>query len=350
MRSFRNSFLLFTFLPAFWGCNHQEPSARLTNIRQVMAVEAMMQGTAHPIHTSGLLASKTEMKLGFKTGGIIERIDVHEGQTVQKAMRLASLNLAEIAARKEQASQAYDKAVRDFQRVENLYRDSVATLEHLQDARTAREVARTNLEIADFNLRYSVIEAPANGKILLKLAEENEIVAAGQPVFLFGTSGEDWVVKVGLPDRDIVRVSLNDRARIRFDAYPGQPFEAVVTQLGQAADPYTGTYEVELTLQHTPLELVSGFMANAEILPPQSDSCLQVPIDALVEAGEHLGIVFVVTGPVVHKRTVTIAGVSENLCIMEGLTPGELVVTEGAPYLNDGDSVIVIRSSQNLLP
>lgn len=329
----------FSCILLFWGCHHGDKPNQQEKVRAVTVTEARMQGVAEPVHTTGKLSSKTEVKLSFKTGGIINRIFVNEGQSVRKGTALASLNLAEIEARKQQAQQAYDKAVRDHQRVENLYRDSVATLEHLQDAHTAMEVARTNLEIAEFNLKYSTIVAPVSGKILMKLAEENEIVSAGQPVFLFGSTDDDWVVNVNLTDRDIVQVNLGDRASIGFDAYPGVGFDARVTQIGKAADPYTGTYEVELTVIPGKYELASGFIAKADIVPPVTDSCLLIPIDVLVEAEGHEGKLFVVKDSVASMRKVSIRQIAGMICITAGLEPGEQVVLEGAQYLDDGEKV-----------
>lgn len=335
--------ILYLILLLFWGCHHAETSLPEKKLQRVTVISVSSQATGEPIHTSGKLSSKTEVKLSFKTGGIIDKLGVNEGQSVNKGALLASLNLAEIKARKQQAEQGCDKALRDYQRVENLYRDSVATLEHLQDARTALEVARTNVDIAEFNLKYSTIEAPSNGKILLKLSEENEIVSAGQPVLLFGSTEDDWVVKANLTDRDIVHVNLGDPARIYFDPYPGMAFPGRVTQVGKSADPYTGTYEVELTVNPQSVELASGFIAKADILPPRADSCLMLPIDVLVEAEGHQGKLFVVKDSTAFLRTVAIREIAGNVCITGGLDPGEQVVLEGAGYLNDGEKVIIVH-------
>lgn len=336
-----NAFIFLILL--LWGCHNTDPSKTEEKIQRVTIVAVSPQEFRQPIHTSGKLSSKTEVKLSFKTGGIIDQIPVNEGQSIKKGRLLASLNLAEIEAKKQQAEQAFQKAVRDYQRVDNLYRDSVATLEHLQDARTAMEVARTHVEIAQFNLKYSTIEAPATGKILLKLSEENEIVSAGQPVMLFGSTEDDWIVKANLTDRDIVRVNLGDPARIFFDAYPGVDFPARITQVGKSADPYTGTYEVELAVHPGKYELASGFIAKADILPPHADSCLLLPIDVLVEAENHQGKLFVVKDSIAHLRTVTIRQVTGMICITSGLDPGEEVVLEGANYLTDGEKVRIVK-------
>jgi RND family efflux transporter MFP subunit len=325
-----------------WGCGNQNNSKPEEKVQRVTVISVSRQEIIQPVHTSGRLSSKTEAKLSFKTGGVIDRITVSEGQQVMKGTLMASLNLAEITANKQQAEQAYEKAVRDYERVENLYHDSVATLEHLQNARTAMDVAKSNVDIVEFNYRYSTIEAPFSGKVLLKMAEENEIVGSGHPVFLFGSTDAGWVVRASLTDREIIRVNPGDPARIFFDAYPGDSIPGRVSEVGKAADPYTGTYEVELTVEPGNRELASGFMANVEILPPQADSCLLIPVDVLVEAENHKGTVFVVTDSIARIRSISLRHIGCMICVTGGLAPGERVVLEGAQYLDDGDKVQVV--------
>ncbi len=336
---------ILPLLAALWltaGCRNNARVQGETAIRRVTVTEARTQEVVRAIHTTGKLASRTEIRLSFKTGGIIAEIFVKEGAQVRAGTLLANLNLSEIRARKMQADEAYRKAERDYERVNNLYRDSVATLENLQDSRTALELARTNLEIAEFNLRYSSIKAPSDGTILLKMAEENEIVSQGQPVFLFASTGSDWVLRVSLTDVDILRVSNGYPARVSFDAYPGITFPARVTETGKTADPYTGTFEAELSLEPGGRELVSGLIARADILPPLTDRCLMLPVDVLVDADGLTGWLFVANDSVAMKRKVSIRRVDAMICVTDGLKEGERVVVEGAHYLRNGDRIQIV--------
>ena len=88
------------------------------------------------------------MKLSFKTGGIVGKIFVREGDRVRKGDLLASLDLLEINANADQAKIAYDKAVRDYIRAENLLKEGATTLEKKQNAETAMNMAENSLEIA----------------------------------------------------------------------------------------------------------------------------------------------------------------------------------------------------------
>ena len=103
------------------------------------------------VTATGILGIKDDVKLSFKIGGIIEAVYVKEGDFVKERQILAKLNQTEINAQVRQAEIGLNKSQRDLKRVENLYKDTVATLEQVQDLTTALDVAKSNVEIAKFN-------------------------------------------------------------------------------------------------------------------------------------------------------------------------------------------------------
>lgn len=334
-------FISFLFLA---GCNNRETPHAVEIITPVRVAPVIKKEISIPVRSSGILASSEEIKLSFKTGGIIDRINAVEGQKVKKGTLLASLDLSEINSSVNQARNGYEKAFRDFTRAENLYRDSVATLEMIQNASTALEVAKSTLDMAEFNLRHSSIVAPSEGTILKQLAKQDEIIAAGYPVFLFGSSGKSWKVKTGLSDRDVVKISLGDSAVIRFDAYPGVVFRAVVAEIGGMADPYTGTYETELMLEQSGYRLSSGFVASVGIFPASRRSFNVVPVESIIEADGFQGYVYAVTdSSTVMKIKVNIEGMPGESAAITGIPENiREVVSEGAAYLKDGKKIKVI--------
>ena len=149
MKSFFHAFLAYALLGGAAGCKTsptEESSPPVVKVQSVIARETEIM---IPVRSSGKLTSRAESKLSFKTGGIIDRILVDEGQNVEEGQLLAQLNLEEIRSQGNQANLVLKKSERDFQRAENLYMDSVATLEQFQDSRTALEVARSNARILD---------------------------------------------------------------------------------------------------------------------------------------------------------------------------------------------------------
>ena len=302
------------------------------------------------IITSGRIQTKTESKLSFKIGGIIANIYVEEGQYVEKGRMLARLDQAEISAKVAQARNAHEKAERDLRRIRELYADSVATLEQKQDATTAYEIAGANLRIAEFNLKHSAIHAPKSGKILMRLAEENELISAGTPVFIFGVTGKEWILKVGISDRDIIRVNQGDSASICFDAYPADSISANVSELASTVNPGTGLFELELKFNPGHLKLISGFIGKVAIFPSQSQKLPVIPVEALVEADGLNAYIFSigVEDNIARKVPVTIRYILEKEIVLNHLDSEiSQIATNGSLYLQDGNRVKIINSEFN---
>lgn len=340
--------VVFTLLAAVYfyvGCSGNQKAVKAEDPVPVKKAPVVQKELSVPVHTSGRLALKAQAKLSFKTGGIIKKVYADEGQSVKKGQLLAQLDLAEVEALVKQAGNAFQKAERDKQRVENLYKDRAATLEQLQDVTTAFEVAESQLTIATFNLNHSKIHAPADGKILKRLAQENEMIAPGYPVFVFGSTEDQWVIKAGVGERDIVKIRLNDRAEVRFDAHPGQVFSADVSEISEALDPASGTYEVELTLRKEEgFKLISGFVGKVDIHSSFTQTFFIVPVDALVEADGDRGAVFTLRNNTARRVPVIVSHLfDDKVAVLSGLREVKEVVSDGAAYLTDGAAVKVVE-------
>jgi RND family efflux transporter MFP subunit len=319
-----------------------EPSSTPVRVAEVTARRAPL-----PIRTSGRLASKAKVQLSFKVGGIIEHLRVDESDRVEKGQILARLDLSEIDAQVQKAKSALEKAKRDLKRTRRLYRDSVATLEAMQNAETAVETAEARLRAARFNREHAVVEAPESGRILRRHAEAGEQVAAGRPVLTLGATGRGWVVKTGLPEADIVRASLGDSATVTFDAYPNRSLKAEVTEIADAADPGTGTYEVELALTGPKVALKSGFIGRVTLHPSGKTGRVAVPARALVSGDGREGTVFTL-GPdsqTARRRSVEIARVTDSMIVLdEGPSAGRSVVIAGKKDVSNGDEIRVLEN------
>jgi multidrug efflux system membrane fusion protein len=339
------SILILLILLFAAGCKSEIRKTTTPGPTPVKVISLEPKMLSIPVHSTGILMTSEEIKLSFKTGGIVSEILVQEGQKVKKGDVLSVLNLSEINARVNMANNGYEKALRDYKRARNLYADTVATLEQMQNAATALNVAESDLAIARFNLTHSRITAPDNGIILKQFVKENELVSQGYPVFLFGSSDRYWKVKAGLADRDIVKISPGDSASVTFDAWPGVKFPAIVDLVGEMGNPLTGTYEVDLLLHDKAYHLAAGFIAGADIFPSVKESYLLVPIGAVVEADGENGYIYVVSDSMtVNKMKISITALLGSEAAIKSVNSDfKRVVSEGAAYIKDGEKVMIVR-------
>lgn len=324
-----------------------------TPVRAVAAESVHITDTVRAV---GVLAPHDELRLSFKVGGVIETMAVEAGDRVQAGQTLAVLKRAEVDAAVAQATEGLEKTRRDLERARQLRADEVATQEQVEDLTTAYNVARANLQAAQFNARFARIDAPAAGVVLQRLARANELVQGGQPVLVLGATDAGWIVRVGLADRDAVRVNLGDAASIAFDAFPDRRFEGRVSRIGSSADPYTGTFEVEIEVAPGGARFARGLVAKVEIaLQGAASSAAQtlVPVTALVEADGPVATVYVLDAAqgVARRRDVTVGPiVGERVVIVDGLEPGEQVITDGATWLTDGHAVRLVGGPADAPP
>jgi RND family efflux transporter MFP subunit len=300
---------------------------------------------------SGKLASTSETNLSFKVGGIISRIYVKEGDQVSRGQLLATLDLTEINAQVQQAKQNVDKAQRDLQRVKNLLDDTAATLEQYQNAQTQHSVAGEALRIASFNQQYAQIRATENGTIIKKIMNEGEMASTGSQVLMMNaTSGDDWVVRFGVSDRDWALLKKGQEATVQIDAYPNQNFKGVINKIADAADPASGTYEIEIKVLPGDKKFAAGLFCNIQLNTTANEKVTMIPIEALTEGNGKTGYVYLLNNDnkTVTKKRVVIAFVdNDKVGISNGLENVNNVITDGVSYLTED---AVVKPAKSLTP
>lgn len=333
----------------------------------VETVSVQWQEYARPLRISGVLENKSEQNLAFKINGLVRRVAVDEGQWVKAGQVLAALDLEEIDAQVAKAESVLANAERNLARFQSLQGLDALSVEQLQSAETQVDVARSDLTVARFNQRHAVIRAPADGRVLKRSVEANEMVSNGKPVFLFAARTSGWVLRAGVTDKDIVRLRLQDHAEVTFDAYPGEIFQAELSELAGRADA-SQTFEIELRVSAKPEQpLLAGFVGHAVIMPAQTRPAVLLPVGAMVRTynkqpaaqsahqGGHQGAraeveVFVVQNndgeyQAQLRRLPLLALDHDQLVITGGLQDGEQVVVAGASYLSHGRVVMLPESA-----
>lgn len=327
------------------GCTNREPPVApaippiLVELAPVTYSDA-----AVPVRVTGVLSRKAEADLAFKIGGIVEEIAVRAGDRVTKGQQLARLRLDEIDAQLLQAQTALAKAERDLARVEKLQANAVATLENLQDARSAVDVAAAQARIAEFNRRYAVITAPADGQVLRRMVEPNELVGAGKVILGFAADDEGWLVRAGVADADLARVRVGDRAAIAIggtDVGGGQ-----VSHISGAADGATRTTAIEIALDSAPAAARSGMVVTARLTPQPVTPRPVLPASVLIEGQHATASVYLVApgADVARRQVVELEALDGEQAFLRTALPRDAqVVVSGGEFLRDGGRVTVAR-------
>ncbi|MCY7357476.1 MAG: efflux RND transporter periplasmic adaptor subunit, partial [Rudanella sp.] len=184
-----------------------------------------------------------------------------------------------------------------------------------------------------------------DGTVTRKAMNEGELASPGAPVFVVsGNRRNDWVVRVGVSDKDWARLRLGNKASVQFDAYPGRSFRGSISELAQAADPMNKLYEVEIRIDPNGVRFAPGLFAKVQLTPDQARTYAVVPVEAIVEGNGQQGFVYVLTADKkrVRKQPVQIGFLDGNKVLLSnGLANVKDVVTAGSAFLTEESTVVV---------
>ncbi len=201
-------------------------------------------------------------------------------------------------------------------------------------------VAIVNRDEIGFEFKDFEVKSDVKGVVSRLLQNPGAVVNPAVP--LMNLVDIDQVKAVAAVDEKKIRfIRMGQGARVTLEAYPGEVFRAVVTNISPVANPVGRTIDVELTLPNPGYRIKPGMYAEAE-WTTSTRSALVVPLTAIVErAGKKY--VFLAEGGLARLVPVSVGVVSGDVIeILSGLTDGERIVTTGATQLNDKDRIEVV--------
>ena len=153
-------------------------------------------------------------------------------------------------------------------------------------ARAQVEQKKAILVQAQADLEHTTIRAPVNGVVVSRQVDVGQTVAASLQAPVLFTIAEDLTkmqVEVSVDEADIGRVRLEDRATFTVDAFPGQTFSGMVTQIRKAAQIVQNvvTYTVVVAVENPGGKLLPGMTANVKMITSEKPSVLKVANAAL---------------------------------------------------------------------
>jgi HlyD family secretion protein len=270
------------------------------------------------VSASGKIQPEVEVKISPDVSGEIVELLIKEGDRVQKGELLlkikpdiyksilersmASVNTAKANLAKSKAQLIESEA--NFNRNKRLYNQEAISLSEFQKIETAYKVAKLNIEGSEYavssaeaslneaeeNLDKTSIYAPVEGSIsMLNIELGERVVGTGQ------MSGTEMMrlanlnameVAVEVNENDIVHVHFGDTSIIEVDAFLGEQFTGIVSEIansanvsGVSADQVTN-FEVRIKILDN-AKFRPGMTATVEIQTKLATNAISVPIQAV---------------------------------------------------------------------
>ncbi|UTM56231.1 efflux RND transporter periplasmic adaptor subunit [Photobacterium sp. CCB-ST2H9] len=275
--------------------------------------------------------------LAFRVSGVLESVDVRDGEEVKKGQRLAQLKTDELTLLVDQAKANYSLANVQYKRNAELLKTNVVSELDFDQSKAARNQAKAELDKQQANLKYATLIAPYNGTVSISMANDYEYVLAKQPVMHIQSEGL-LSVSFQLPQQLLTRLSASDdrTAQVIFDTIPDQAFEARLKEIDTEADTKTASYQVTLTMEK-PIgqNLLPGMAAQVKVALPFTGSGA-LPERAILRQNDKTYVWRVAEDGKVSQVEVVL---DDNDRILEGLEDGETIAVSGVTELKEGQVV-----------
>lgn len=367
------------------------------------------------VSATGKIQPEVEVKISSEVSGEIIKLPVKENQEVQKGDLLVKINpdlyqsslersraslqniksaLAQSKASLKQAKSVYDRNKKLYDKGVISKSEWDAIVSEYEMAKAAKNSAYYNVQSsaasvneAKDNLGRTTIYAPMTGTISRLDAELGERVVGTQQMagteILRVANLEEMEVEVDVNENDIVKVQVQDSAKVEVDAYLGKEFMGLVTSIsnsateGLTADQVTN-FKVKVRILKSSYQDLTegkpksyspfrpGMTATVDIITNKREGIVGVPISAIVikndttstknkkaeksKSDETFEGVFLKKGEEAEFQVVE-TGIQDdtNIEITSGLETDDEVIT--GPYntvtkvLEDGDKVEVKNES-----
>ena len=393
---------------------------------QVAVEKAETRKIVETITANGKIQPETEVKISPEVSGEIVELHVVEGEFVEQGKLLvrikpdlyisskdrAAAALNSSKARLAQAEAQFINSELSYNRNKSLWEQRTISESEYETAQANYQTSKAELEAAKYsvksaeaslneaqeNLIKTSIYAPMSGTISALMVEKGERVVG--TAMMTGTEMmrvsdlTRMEVKVEVNENDIVRVNMYDTANIEVDAFLGETFKGVVTEIANAANTsglatdQVTNFNVKVFLLQSSYEhlfeqgyknpFLPGMSATVDIETDIKYDVLAIPIQAVTTRADSIyqeladsldkkpdedkderdvrETVFLVSedGTVVMREVKT--GIQDNnyIQILEGVEVGEEVIT--APYsainkkLDQGSPVEVVDKDELFKP
>lgn len=320
-----------------------------------MPVETSTVSTAEfkqTFEVPGITEASAQVRVAFESAGRITRLTVDEGDEVRRGQLLARVETDIDQARIDLLENQVETAQKEYDRAKSLVEEGIGTTQQLDQAESALENAKLNLKQAKVSLRRGKIYSPVSGEVARKHAEVGEFASPGVPLVDI-IDGRALEVKASIPASKASVLSKGDEATIEMPAV-GRDYTGRVVRIPASVNRKTRTLEVTVRLEAEAEEgerpLRPGMRATARFVQKVWPEAVLIPRTAVLQGYERDEVaVFEPAdeGPgTASIRPVELGpGAGNRVVVLEGLKPGDRLITRGHRGLTDGARVRAVQTS-----
>jgi membrane fusion protein (multidrug efflux system) len=301
-------------------------------------ISAFFSGTA-------TLQTENETEVVAKVGGIVNKIIAEEGDIVKSDQVLAKLDDEKLTLQMEQAFSLLQKLENEHQRAEELFNKNLISTEEFQKTKYEYEYQKSAYNLTRLDLEYTNIRSPIDGVIVERMIKAGNMILANQAVYRV-MKLNPLIAVLYIPECNMSKLLVGQSARLSVDAISDVIFNGYIKRISPIVDPATGTFKVTVEIEDNQKKLKPGMFARVEIIYDVHKNVVLVPKEGIL-AEDKESCVYVVRDSLAFRQIVETGYINTSHTeIMEGLFPGDTIVTTGKGGLKDSSKVEIVKKEQ----
>lgn len=323
------------------GCKYGETQKE--TVKTVKITTAVAYGEAKTSSFPGKVKAASEIDLSFRISGPITKVNVTEGQFVKKGDVIAEIDSRDYDIQFSATEAEYKQIKAEAERIIQLHeRQSISDNDYEKAISGLRQIT------AKYNAHKNALgdtklTAPFEGYIQKRYFNKAEVISAGMPVFSM-ISTEIPEIEINIPASEFIQRSKFNSYSCCFDIYPDQTFPLELIAINQKAN-LNQLYTVRLRMKpSTTSQRPSPGMSTMVTINMKSEQSnkVSIPLTAIFEENGNPTVwVYDSEQNKVHARNIRLWEIPNDgtAIVLEGLDPGEQVVSAGVYSLLNGDKV-----------
>jgi len=354
------------FLLLSIACGKEEGKGQVQGRTEISGVE-VAQVTKRDVEafyeTSGTVKADTVSVVSSKVMGTVRSILILLGDHVKKGQVLITIDDSDISKKVQAAEAAHREAISGlaiakenhaltnttYERFRRLFEEKALTQQEMDEIEAKKRISESQLMQAEAMaarteagvqeakafLSYTRIASPINGVVSEKKIDVGSMASPGMPLVVIEDPSA-YVVRVDVDERLFPVIRKGSDVAVIIESLQVET-TGKVSEIGQAIDPVSRTFEAKITLAGKGLR--SGFFASVRI-PQGTTTAILVPVDAVVKRGQLSGVYTVNPEKIALYRLVKTGREVDGMVeILSGLDGTERVITKGAANAVDGGIV-----------
>jgi membrane fusion protein (multidrug efflux system) len=316
----------------------------------VGTAEVVKERWERMVESVGSMRAVQGADLSTEESGVVAKILFENGQEVKAGDLLVELDTETEEANLRSAEAEQDLARTVYERTRRLRQNNTVPQSDLDAAESQLRKMTALVEQLKATIRKKQISAPFTGRLGIREVNLGQFVNNGDKIVSL-QSLDPIFVDFLLPQQLLAALEAGQGVSVFTDVYPGETFEGKLTAINAEIDPVTRNIRLQATLDNADGRLRPGMFARVQLALGEADEVVRIPVTAVLTA-TYGDSVFVVTEQVdeetgektlVAKQRFIRTGRSEGdfVAVVDGLSPGENVVSAGAFKLRSGTPVAI---------